>query len=107
MSKTHVVTESDFTASVLESPKTVVVDFWAQWCGPCKAVAPILDEIAAEHGDKLEIMKLNVDENSSVAVEYGISSIPALKVFQNGEVVKTIIGAKPKSEFLDDLAEYL
>lgn len=107
MSLPHVVTESDFTKAVLESPKTVVVDFWAQWCGPCKAVAPILDEIAAEHGDMLDIMKLDVDENSSLAVRYGISSIPVLKVFQDGEVVKTIVGAKPKAEFLADLAEFL
>jgi thioredoxin 1 len=107
MSNTRDITESDFTAAVLESEKTVVIDFWAEWCGPCKAVSPILDEIAGEHGAKLDIMKLNVDENSELAIKYGITSIPALKVFQGGQVVKTIIGAKPKSEFISHLAEYL
>lgn len=107
MSNARAVTESDFEVSVLKAEKTVVVDFWADWCGPCKAMAPTLDEIADENGAKLDIVKLNVDENSGLAVEYGITSIPSLKVFQRGQVVKTIIGAKPKAQLVADLAEYL
>jgi thioredoxin 1 len=107
MSKARAVTEASFKDDVLDSEKTILVDFWAEWCGPCKAVGPILDEIADEHGDKIEIVKLNVDEHSQVAIDYGITSIPALKIFQNGKVVQTIIGAKPKSELESDLAAYI
>jgi thioredoxin 1 len=87
--------------------KAVLVDFWAEWCGPCKMVAPILDEIAAEHGDKLVIAKLNVDENPALAANYGVTSIPTLNVYQNGQVVKQIIGAKPKAALLAELAEFI
>jgi thioredoxin 1 len=107
MSKARAVTEASFKDDVLDSEKTILVDFWAEWCGPCKAVGPILDEIADEHGDKIEIVKLNVDEHSQVAIDYGITSIPALKIFQNGKVVQTIIGAKPKAELESDLAAYI
>jgi thioredoxin 1 len=107
MSKARAVTEASFENDVLNSEKTVLVDFWAEWCGPCKAVGPILDELAEEHGDKLEIVKLNVDEHSQVAINYGITSIPALKVFQKGQVVQTIIGAKPKADLEADLAAFL
>ena len=84
-----------------------MVDFWAEWCGPCKAVSPILDQIAAEHADKIKIVKLNVDDNPQMARKYQITSIPAMKVFRNGEVVKTVIGAKPKPAIEADLAEFL
>ena len=84
-----------------------MVDFWAEWCGPCRAVAPILDEISKEHGDKLKIVKLNTDEESALAIKYGVTSIPMLNVYVNGEVVKTIIGAKPKPALLKDLAEFI
>jgi thioredoxin 1 len=107
MSNARAVTEASFQSDVLDSEKTILVDFWAEWCGPCKAVGPILDEIANEHGDKIEIVKLNVDENSQVAIDYGITSIPALKVFQKGQVVQTIIGAKPKAALESDLAAYI
>jgi thioredoxin 1 len=107
MSKARAVTEASFENDVLNSEKTVLVDFWAEWCGPCKAVGPILDEIAEEHADKLEIVKLNVDEHSQVAINYGITSIPALKVFQKGKVVQTIIGAKPKADLEADLAAFI
>jgi thioredoxin 1 len=83
------------------------VDFWAEWCGPCRAVGPILDQIAAEHAEKIEIVKLNVDENPQTAAKYQITSIPAMKVYQGGEVVKTVIGAKPKPALEADLAAYL
>ncbi len=107
MSSAKAVTSSSFKSDVLDSEKTILVDFWAEWCGPCRAVAPILDQISDEHGDKIEIVKLNVDENSDVAAAYQITSIHALKVFKGGQVVKTIIGAKPKSALEADLADYL
>ena len=101
------ITDATFDADVLKSDKPVVVDFWAEWCGPCRAVGPILDQILAEHGDKLSIVKLNVDENPQTAAAYQITSIPAMKVFQNGEVVKTVIGAKPKPALEADLAAFI
>ncbi|KQR51109.1 MULTISPECIES: thioredoxin [Leifsonia] len=107
MSAARSVTDATFEQDVLNSGKTVLVDFWAEWCGPCRAVGPILDQIAAEHADKIEIVKLNVDENPQTAAKYQITSIPAMKVYQGGEVVKTVIGAKPKPALEQDLAAYL
>ncbi|AZZ53450.1 MULTISPECIES: thioredoxin [Rathayibacter] len=107
MSTAKSVTDASFQADVLDSEKTVLVDFWAEWCGPCRMVAPILDQISAEHGDKIEIVKLNVDENPQIAAKYQITSIPAMKVYQKGEVVKTVIGAKPKPALEADLAAFL
>lgn len=107
MSAAPAVTDASFDADVLKSTKPVLVDFWAEWCGPCRAVGPILDQIREEHGDKLEIVKLNVDENPQTAMQYQITSIPAMKVFVNGEVAKTIIGAKPKPALEHDLADYI
>lgn len=101
------VTDATFTADVLNSDKPVLVDFWAEWCGPCRMVGPILEEISNEHGDKLTIVKLNVDENPSIAANYGVSSIPTMNVFKGGEVVKQIVGAKPKAKLLEDLADYI
>ena len=101
------VTEDSFKTEVLESDIPVLVDFWAAWCGPCRAVAPVLEQIAEEQDGKLRIAKLNVDENPNIAAEYRITSIPAMKVFHNGEVATTIIGAKPKQALEQDLAEYL
>lgn len=106
MGATKQVTDASFTDDVLMSDKPVIVDFWAEWCGPCKMVAPILDEIAAEH-DGIVIAKLNVDENPQTAAAYGITSIPTMNVYQGGQIVKTIIGAKPKAALLADLAPYL
>ncbi|MEY4314063.1 MAG: thioredoxin [Actinobacteria bacterium] len=101
------VTTADFEAVVLKSTTPVLVDFWAEWCGPCRAVGPILEEISNEHGDKLKIVKLNTDEEGSIAMKYGISSIPTMNVFVNGQVVKTIVGAKPKPALLKDLESYI
>ena len=101
------VTDADFASEVLDSDKPVLVDFWAEWCGPCRMVAPILEEISKAHGAKLEIVKLNIDENPKVPAQYGVMQIPTMNVYKNGEVVKQIMGAKPKAALLRDLAEFI
>ena len=104
---TKTVTDDSFDIDVLGSSKPVLVDFWAEWCTPCKMIAPVLEEIADTHGEKLTIAKLNIDENPKTAMNYNVMSIPTMSVYVDGVVVKSIIGAKPKSAILAELAEYL
>ena len=96
MSEAINVGEQTFDKVVLQSDIPVLVDFWAAWCGPCRMVAPVLDQIAAEHEGKIRIVKVNVDEEPALAAQYRITSIPAMKVFKNGEEVRELIGAMPK-----------
>ncbi len=107
MGTSKAVTDATFSSEVLQSDKPVLVDFWAEWCGPCRQVSPILEEIAGEHADKLEVVKLNVDENPQTAARYGIVSIPTMNVYQGGQVVKTIVGARPKALLLKDLEAFI
>ena len=100
---TKTVTDASFAADVLQADGPVLVDFWAEWCGPCKMVAPVLEEIAAENADKITVAKVNIDENPEIARRYQIMSIPTMSVFAGGEVVKSIVGAKPKAALLRDL----
>ena len=94
----HHVTDANFEAEVLQSTKPVLVDYWAEWCGPCKMIAPVLDEIANEYGEKLKVVKLNIDENQSTPPKYGIRGIPTLMLFKNGNVEATKVGALSKSQ---------
>ncbi len=104
---TVTVTDKSFADDVLGSDKPVLVDFWATWCGPCKMVAPLLEEIASEHDGKITIAKMDIDANPSTPRDYKIMSIPTMILFSNGKPVKQIVGAKPKAALLEDLAEYI
>jgi thioredoxin 1 len=98
---------STFDETVNSATEPVVVDFWAEWCGPCKMIAPVLEEIAGEHEGKVTVAKLNVDDNPELAMRYNVMSIPTLLVFQGGEVKKRLVGAKGKGQLLQELDEFL
>jgi thioredoxin 1 len=104
---TKTVTDATFADEVLQADGPVLVDFWAEWCGPCKMVSPVLDEIAGEYPDKITVAKVNIDENPSIARDYQIMSIPTMSVFEKGQVVKQIIGARPKAAILKELSEFI
>ena len=104
---TEKVTAATFNDVVLKSATPVLVDFWAEWCGPCKAVAPILEEISNGYAGKIKIVKLNTDEEGPIAMKYGISSIPTMNLFVGGQIVKSIVGARPKPAIVRELSEYL
>ena len=101
------VDDNTFNEEIGSASTPVLVDFWAEWCGPCKMIAPILEEIASEHSEKLKIRKLNVDEAPQTAQQFGVMSIPTLILFKDGEETKRIVGAKPKGAILSDITPFL
>jgi thioredoxin 1 len=107
MSTTKDVSEATFEADVLKAQKPVIVDFWAEWCGPCRMLSPILDAIAGEHSEKIDVVKVNVDDNPAIAAKYGITSIPAVYVFKDGEVAAKSIGAKPKQVLEQEFSAFI
>jgi thioredoxin 1 len=107
MSATRVVTDDTFEADVLGGSRPVIVEYWAQWCGPCRMVGPVLEAIAAERAGEVDVVKLNVDENPKTAQKYGIMLVPTLNLFRDGELVKQVIGAKSKSALLREFGEFI
>ncbi|MEI6651204.1 MAG: thioredoxin [Chlorobiaceae bacterium] len=105
--KYFVATDTNFQAEILDSGKVALVDFWAAWCGPCLALAPVIDQLASDYDGKAVIAKVNVDDNPNTAAKYGIRSIPSLLIFKNGEVVDQMLGALPKNKIAEKLDAYL
>ncbi|MGJ7439489.1 thioredoxin [Aquipuribacter sp. MA13-6] len=104
---TTATTDADFDKDVLQSDKPVLVDFWAPWCGPCRQVGPILEELSEQYADKITVVKVNTDENPRTAAAYGVVSIPTLNVYKNGELVKSLVGAHPKPRLVKELEDYI
>lgn len=107
MSNVPAVTDATFDTEVLEADGPVLVDIWATWCAPCRRTEPIIEELAAEHGEKIKFVKLDADANVETVTKYGVVSIPTFNLYSGGEVVKSLVGAQTKKQFLDELAEYL
>jgi thioredoxin 1 len=107
MSATKVVTDETFESEVVQNPRPVIVEYWAQWCGPCRQVAPVLEAIAQEHAGQVDVVKLNTDENPGTAQRYQVLAVPTLAVFSGGQVVKQVLGARSKSALLRDFADFL
>ncbi|ANH37703.1 Thioredoxin-1 [Nocardioides dokdonensis FR1436] len=107
MGNMSAVTDAEFEQQVLLADKPVLVDFWAEWCGPCRQVSPILDELAGAHSDKITFLKMNVDENPVTPSSYRVTGIPTINVYQGGQVVKSIVGARPKAALLKELADFI
>ncbi|HEY3375170.1 MAG TPA: thioredoxin [Candidatus Aquicultor sp.] len=101
------VSEQSWGTEVINAGKPVLVDFWAAWCGPCRMVAPVIEELASEYADKIKVVKLNVDDNQAISTQYQVMSIPTFAVFQNGALKKRFVGAMPKEGFVKELAEWL
>jgi thioredoxin 1 len=101
------INKDNFESEVLQSDKTVMVDFWAPWCGPCKVISPIIEEIGNEFQNQAKVVKINVDENNEIAMQFGIMSIPTLKFFKGGKVVGEIVGAAPKQTIISELQKHL
>jgi thioredoxin 1 len=107
MSATRAVTDQSFDADVLASPRPVIVEYWAPWCGPCRQVSPVLDAIAEEYSGRVDVVKVNTDENPESMIKYGVMAVPTINLFSGGEVVKQVIGARSKAALLREFADFI